>query len=231
MHKPAGGCLKKRWTKKKDQTYVLYQLTQQQLAHVLFPLGNLRKEEVRAIAAQHGLINAQKPDSQDICFVPDGDYAAFIRRDTGLDFPQGRFIDADGNTLGTHQGMIHYTVGQRKGLGVAFGKPMYVLAKNAQENTVTLGPDEALFRREMLVERVNFISIGALSAPLRVRAKTRYRHAAQPATLYPAEESCVKVIFDEPQRAITPGQAAVFYENDIVVGGGTITAEPGYSRG
>lgn len=139
--------------------------------------------------------NAHKPDSQDICFVPDGDYAAFIRQDTGLTFPQGRFIDADGNTLGTHQGMIHYTVGQRKGLGIAFGRPMYVLAKNAQENTVMLGPDEALFSREMLVERLNFISIEALSAPLHVRAKTRYRHAAQPATLYPAGENCIRVIF------------------------------------
>ena len=199
-------------------------LTQQQLAHVLFPLGALRKQEVRAIASRYGLINAHKPDSQDICFVPDGDYAAFIRQDTGLTFPQGRFIDADGNTLGTHQGMIHYTVGQRKGLGIAFGRPMYVLAKNAQENTVMLGPDEALFSREMLVERLNFISIEALSAPLHVRAKTRYRHAAQPATLYPAGENCIRVIFDEPQRAITPGQAAVFYEDDVVVGGGTIAA-------
>lgn len=216
--------LKKALDDKKDQTYVLYQLTQQQLAHVLFPLGSLRKQEVRAIASRYGLINAHKPDSQDICFVPDGDYAAFIRQDTGLTFPQGRFIDADGNTLGTHQGMIHYTVGQRKGLGIAFGRPMYVLAKNAQENTVTLGPDEALFSREMLVERLNFISIEALSAPLHVRAKTRYRHAAQPATLYPAGENCIRVIFDEPQRAITPGQAAVFYEDDVVVGGGTITA-------
>lgn len=121
--------LKKALDDKKDQTYVLYQLTQQQLAHVLFPLGALRKQEVRAIASRYGLINAHKPDSQDICFVPDGDYAAFIRQDTGLTFPQGRFIDADGNTLGTHQGMIHYTVGQRKGLGIAFGRPMYVLAK------------------------------------------------------------------------------------------------------
>ena len=176
------------------------------------------------IADQQNFYNADKPDSQDICFVPDGDYAAFIRQDTGLTFPQGRFIDADGNTLGTHQGMIHYTVGQRKGLGIAFGRPMYVLAKNAQENTVMLGPDEALFSREMLVERLNFISIEALSAPLHVRAKTRYRHAAQPATLYPAGENCIRVIFDEPQRAITPGQAAVFYEDDVVVGGGTIAA-------
>lgn len=217
--------LKKALDEKKDQTYVLYQLTQEQLAHVLFPLGSLRKDEVRAIARQHGLVNAQKPDSQDICFIPDGDYAAFIRRDTGIDSPQGRFIDTHGNTLGTHQGLIHYTVGQRKGLGVAFGKPMYVLAKNARDNTVTLGSNEALFRREMTVERVNFISIDALTGPMRVQAKTRYRHAAQPATIYPAGQNRVKAVFDEPQRAITPGQAAVFYDGELVVGGGTITAE------
>lgn len=217
--------LKKAADERKDQTYVLYQLTQEQLAHVLFPLGNLRKDEVRAIAMQHGLVNAQKPDSQDICFIPDGDYAAFIRHDTGIDSPQGRFIDAHGNTLGTHQGLIHYTVGQRKGLGVTFGKPMYVLAKNARDNTVTLGSNEALFRREMTVERVNFISIDTLTGPMRVQAKTRYRHAAQPATLYPVVQGRARVVFDEPQRAITPGQAAVFYDGELVVGGGMIVAD------
>lgn len=214
--------LKKAADEKKDQTYVLYQLTQKQLAHVLFPLGGLRKDEVRAIALRHGLVNAQKPDSQDICFIPDGDYAAFIRRDTGEPFAPGRFVDPQGKTLGMHQGLIHYTVGQRKGLGVTFGKPMYVLAKNARENTVTLGSDEELFAREMAVERVNLISIGQLSAPMRVQAKTRYRHAAQPAVLYPEAEGRVRVVFDEPQRAITPGQAAVFYDGELVVGGGTI---------
>ena len=216
--------LKKAADENKDQTYVLYQLTQKQLAHVLFPLGSLRKDEVRAIASRHGLINAQKPDSQDICFIPDGDYASFIQRNTGEPPVPGRFVDLQGNTLGVHQGLIHYTVGQRKGLGVTFGRPMYVLAKNARENTVTLGPDEALFAREMLVERVNLISVERLSAPMRVRAKTRYRHAAQPAVLYPAEGDRVRVVFDEPQRAITPGQAAVFYDGELVVGGGTIIA-------
>lgn len=214
--------LKKAADEKKDQTYVLYQLTQEQLAHVLFPLGGLCKEEVRAIAQQHGLVNAQKPDSQDICFIPDGDYASFIRRHTGEASAPGRFVDSEGNPLGEHQGLVHYTVGQRKGLGAAFGKPMYVLAKNARENSVTLGSNEELFAREMLADRVNLISIERLSAPMRVQAKTRYRHAAQPATLFPAAEGRVRVVFDEAQRAITPGQAAVFYDGELVVGGGTI---------
>lgn len=216
--------LKKAADEKKDQTYVLYQLTQEQLAHVLFPLGGLCKEEVRAIAQQHGLVNAQKPDSQDICFIPDGDYASFIRRHTGEPSAPGRFVDSGGNPLGEHQGLVHYTVGQRKGLGAAFGKPMYVLAKNARENSVTLGSNEELFAREMLADRVNLISIERLSAPMRVQAKTRYRHAAQPATLFPAAEGRVRVVFDEAQRAITPGQAAVFYDGELVVGGGTIVA-------
>lgn len=216
--------LKKAADEKKDQSYVLYQLRQEQLAHVLFPLGNLHKDEVRAIASRHGLLNAQKPDSQDICFIPDGNYAAFIRRDTGEPFATGRFVDLQGNTLGMHQGLIHYTVGQRKGLGTAFGRPMFVLAKNARENTVTLGSNEELFAREMKVDRVNLISIERLSGPMRVQAKTRYRHAAQPAVLYPAEQGGATVVFDEPQRAITPGQAAVFYDGALVVGGGTIVA-------
>lgn len=223
VQEPATGrwLLKKAADAQKDQSYVLYQLTQEQLAQVRFPLGGLSKAQARALAEHHGLLNAHRPDSQDICFIPDGDYAAFIQRATGELPSPGRFIDAAGHTLGTHRGLIHYTVGQRKGLGIALGKPAYVLAKDAEDNTVTLGEDSALFSREMLVSHVNLISIDKLTAPMRVQVKARYRHAAQPAIIYP-EGDCIRVVFDQPQRAITPGQAAVFYDGDVVVGGGTI---------
>lgn len=213
--------LKKAVDEQKDQSYVLYQLTQEQLAQVRFPLGGLSKAQARALAEQHGLLNAHRPDSQDICFIPDGDYAAFIQRATGEPPASGRFIDSVGNTLGTHRGLIHYTVGQRKGLGIALGRPVYVLAKNARDNTVTLGENSALFSREMTVDHINLISVASLSEPMRVQVKARYRHAAQPATIYP-EGNCIRVVFDQPQRAITPGQAAVFYDGEVVVGGGTI---------
>lgn len=207
---------------KKDQSYVLYSLTQEQLNHVLFPLGDKTKAEIRALAEQYGLINAKKPDSQDICFIPDGDYGLFLERYTGKKFPHGNYIDENGNVLGEHQGMIRYTIGQRKGLGVAFGEPRYVLDKNAEDNTVMLGEHEKLFSDTLYMRDVNLL-IPVFSAPIRADIKARYRHAAQPATVYPPDENgLVRVVFDEKQRAITPGQAAVMYDGDAVLGGGTI---------
>lgn len=206
----------------KDQSYVLYNLTQEQLKHIVLPLGCMDKEQVRKIAAAAGLVNSEKPDSQDICFVPDGDYAGFIKRYTGSAPEEGDFIDASGEILGCHKGLIHYTIGQRKGLGISFGKPMFVIGKNAEDNTVVLGEGEQLMRRSLTAAEVNFIAIDALTEPLRCKAKTRYTQKEQPCTLTPLKDGRVLVDFDEPQRAITKGQSVVFYEGDVVVGGGRI---------
>lgn len=213
--------LKKAADKQKDQTYVLYCLTQEQLSRTLFPLGKLTKTEVREIAAENGFVNAKKPDSQDICFVPDGDYASFIERHTGKTAAKGDFTDTDGKRLGEHNGIIRYTVGQRKGLGIALGKPRFVISKNAETDTVVLGDEEELFYKRVFVNRLNFIPFDNLEGEMRVTAKLRYRHAEQPAVIYPKDGGVI-VEFDEPQRAPSPGQAAVFYDGDIVVGGGTI---------
>ena len=207
----------------KDQTYFLYSLTQHQLAHTLFPLGGLTKEQVRAIAEEKGFINAKKKDSQDICFVPDGDYMAFMKEHTGKQYPAGNYVDLQGNILGQHKGAVAYTLGQRKGLGIALGQPMYVCDKDMQANTVTLGPDKALYHKALRANDWNWIAISQLAEPIRVKAKARSRMAEQSATVYPEENGFARVEFDEPQRAITPGQAVVLYDGDIVVGGGTIT--------
>lgn len=207
----------------KDQSYVLYSITQDQLAHIQFPLGDLPKEEVRRIAAEQGFINADKRDSQDICFVPDGDYVAFMERYTGKKYEPGDFLDLDGNVVGTHAGAVGYTIGQRKGLGLAMGAPVYVCSKDMEKNTVTVGPNEALFRKELLADDWNFFPFDTLTAPMRVQAKARYRQTEQPATVYPEGNGVCRVVFDEPQRALTAGQAVVLYDGDLVVGGGTIT--------
>ncbi len=209
----------------KDQSYVLYGLTQEQLAHTLFPVGELTKAETREIAARLGLINAAKPDSQDICFVPDGDYAAFIESFTGRSFPKGRFIDSQGNYLGEHSGIIRYTIGQRKGLGIALGKPAYVLSKDIAANTVTLGSNEELFSDTVFADDVNWLSVLNPGEPLRAQAKVRYNMKAQPCTVFPLSEAEIKVVFDSPQRAITPGQALVCYSGELLLCGGTITAK------
>lgn len=206
----------------KDQSYFLACLDQQQLAHALFPLGELTKEQVRSIAAEQHFINARKRDSQDICFIPDGDYMAFLRRYTGKDYPAGDFLDLSGKVVGKHSGTPAYTIGQRKGLGVALGQPVYVCSKNTRANTVTLGPDEALYETTLHAKDWNWIPFPALDAPIRVTAKIRYRHKEQPATVYPEENGIAKVVFDTPQRAITPGQTVVLYDGDLVVGSGTI---------
>ena len=206
----------------KDQSYVLYNLTQEQLAHIRLPLGALHKTEVRKIAQEHSFINAQKHDSQDICFVPDGDYARFMEQFTGKHYPAGDFLDRSGKVVGTHSGAVRYTLGQRKGLGLALGAPVYVCGKDMQANTVTVGPESELFDRIVYAEDVNWIAIPALTEPLRVTARTRYHQAEQQATVYPAENG-FRLEFDQPQRAPTPGQAAVLYQGDVVLGGGTIT--------
>jgi tRNA-specific 2-thiouridylase len=206
----------------KDQSYFLYGLTQDQLAHSCFPLGELTKAEVRQIAEEQGFINAKKGDSQDICFVPDGDYFAFLQEFTGKSYKNGDFLDLNGKVVGTHHGAVGYTLGQRKGLGLAMGAPVYVCGKDMEKNTVTVGPNEALFTAELTATDWNWIAIPALTEPLRCSAKARSRMTEQPATVYPLENGLAKVVFDEPQRAITPGQAVVLYNGDTVLGGGTI---------
>jgi len=206
----------------KDQSYVLYAMTQKQLAKTVFPLGELNKDEVREIAEAQGLVNAKKRDSQDICFAPKGDYAGFITRRTGSAPPQGNFTDKNGKILGRHRGVINYTIGQRKGLGISAPEPLFVT--DIKENTVVLGADSELFSKNLTANDINFIPFEELGGKLRVHAKIRYAHAPQPATLWQTDADSVRLEFDEPQRAITPGQAVVFYEGEIVLGGGTIAA-------
>ena len=215
--------LKKAADPAKDQSYVLYSLTQEQLAHVLFPLGGMEKADVRALAAENCFQNAQKPESQDICFVPDGDYAGFIQRFSDRTFPEGDVIDTAGNLLGRHRGLHHYTVGQRKGLGIAAEAPLYVRRIDAAGNRVVLARAAEMFDRECTVTEVNWIPSPLPAAPVRCRARIRYHHPEQPCTVIPLSADSVRVVFDEPVRAITPGQAAVFYDGDVVLGGGKIT--------
>ncbi len=210
--------------RQKDQTYFLACLDQEQLSHIQFPLGGLTKEEVRKIAEENGFINARKRDSQDICFVPDGDYAAFMERWTGKNYPAGNYLDLNGKVLGTHRGAVCYTIGQRKGLGIALGAPAYVCRKDMQNNTVTLGPNDALFSDTLTARDWNWIPFPVLTAPMRVTAKIRHSQHEQTAIVYPGENGKATVVFDQPQRAITPGQAVVLYDGDMVVGSGTISA-------
>lgn len=213
--------LKKALDETKDQTYVLYTLTQDQLAHTMFPLGDLTKRTVRNIAEKNGFINANKPDSQDICFVPDGDYASVIEKYTGRICMPGNFVDTEGNIMGRHKGIIHYTLGQRKGLGIAAGKPVYVCEIRPQTREVVLGNPEDLMSRDVYVSDFNWISGNAPGGMIRCTVKVRYRQSEQPAVLS-VEGDIVHIVFDQPQRAITPGQAAVVYDGDVVLGGGTI---------
>ncbi|MGF7059978.1 tRNA 2-thiouridine(34) synthase MnmA [Brassicibacter mesophilus] len=215
--------LRKSDAVEKDQTYALYNLTQEQLKHTLMPLGDFNnKDEVRSIARDLGLIVAEKPDSQEICFVQDDDYGKFIKENAGYDIKPGNFVDTKGNILGKHKGITNYTIGQRKGLGLAVGKPVYVVDIDVKTNKVIIGDAQDVFGTELIVDDVNFISINTLSNPMRVKAKIRYAAKETNATLFPVKEDMIKVIFDEPVRAITPGQAAVFYDGDVLVGGGTI---------
>ena len=214
--------LKKALDETKDQSYVLYSMTQEQLAHTMFPLGGMRKNEVRAMAEESGFVNADKADSQDICFVPNGDYASVIELQTGKRSPQGNFVDKHGNVLGRHKGVIYYTIGQRKGLGISSSQPLYVCDICPQSGNVVLGSNDDLFSREVNVSEFNWISGKVPGGEFRCKVKIRYRQPEQWATVIPMGGDTVHITFDEPQRAITPGQAAVLYDGDTVLGGGTI---------
>lgn len=208
--------------KRKDQTYVLYSLTQDRLAMLSLPVGELTKDQTREIAEERGFSNARKHDSQDICFIPGGDYASFIERATGKKYPPGDFVGPDGSVLGRHKGIIKYTIGQRKGLGLALAEPLYVCAKDVSSNKVILGRSDALFSRKFFVKDLNYIACEPPASDFRTRAKVRYSQNDAPCTVRPLSRGTAEVEFDEPQRAITCGQAAVFYDGDVVVGGGTI---------
>ncbi|MBD5112349.1 MAG: tRNA 2-thiouridine(34) synthase MnmA [Ruminococcaceae bacterium] len=218
--------LKKALNQAKDQSYVLYFLNQEQLARVRFPLGNFtNKEQVRAIAAENGLLTASKGESQDICFVPDGDYAGFISRFTGKDYPSGDFRDPRGNVLGQHRGVIRYTIGQRKGLGISYSEPLYVVSKSVSENAVTLSVERDLYSSELTARDFNWISLAEPpTEPISVSVRTRYHGVEAEAAAVANPDGTVTIRFTEPQRAISPGQAVVLYDGEIVVGGGTICA-------
>ena len=215
--------LKKAIDEKKDQSYVLYSLTQEQLAHTLFPLGGMTKPQIREMAEEQGLINARKHDSQDICFVPDGDYAGFIERYTGKSFEPGNFVDQEGHVLGQHKGIICYTIGQRKGLGIAFGYPVFVTEIRPETNEVVLGSDKDVYTNRLYANQLNFMALSDIEEPVRLKAKIRYSHAGSCCTVRRtgADEICCE--FEEPVRAVTPGQAVVLYDGDYVAGGGVIT--------
>lgn len=214
--------LKKAADKAKDQSYVLYALPQEILSAALFPLGSLTKAQARQIAAEHSLPGAHKPESQDICFVPDGDYAAFLARLPGSAAPPGDFLDTQGRVLGRHRGLPHYTIGQRKGIHISFGAPRYVTAIDAASNTVTLGEEADIFSDSLLACDMNLIALEKLTEPLQVSVKCRYKQPETEAIISPMPDDRVQVRFAHPQRALTPGQAVVFYDGDTVIGGGTI---------
>jgi tRNA-uridine 2-sulfurtransferase len=225
--------LKRPTDRSKDQTYFLFGLTQPQLARTLFPLGHMEKPAVRAMAEEHDLAVAHKPDSQEICFIPGGDYKAFLAaylddQDQAMPDTAGELVDTAGNTVGRHTGIHNFTVGQRKGvqqnLNAHAASPFYVLGIDATTHHVTVGSDEDLFVRKAKIDRLNWISIAALETPLRVEAKIRHRHEPAPATISPNDDGTITLTFDEPQRAVTPGQSAVFYQDDEVVGGGWISS-------
>ena len=222
-----GRCLlKKALHPEKDQSYVLWSLSQAQLERVCFPLGGLSKEEIRAIAEEQGLVSARRRDSQDICFVPDGDYAAFLCHHTGRTYSPGPFCDPEGRVLGVHEGIIHYTVGQRRGLKVSSNQGrLYVKELCPQENRVILSDNQALFHRGLTGKELNLIPTERLDRPIRVQARIRYRMTPQPAWLEQTGPDTCRVTFDQPQRAITPGQSVVFYDGPLVVGGAVILKE------
>jgi tRNA-specific 2-thiouridylase len=214
--------LKRSYDQTKDQTYALYSMTQFQLEHTLMPLGIYSKPQIRDIAKKIGLKVAEKPDSQEICFVTDGDYGRFIERREPDKVKQGFFVDTKGNVLGTHKGIAHYTIGQRKGLGLASPNPLYVIEIDAKRNIVVLGRSEEVFSNEMIVGDINLISQDMICNPEQCTVKIRYGAKETQATIYPMQDNNLKVSFGTPQRAVTPGQAAVFYQEDVVLGGGTI---------
>lgn len=214
--------LRRSATLEKDQTYALYNLTQEQLRRTLMPVGEYAKDEVRRIAEEIGLQVASKPDSQDICFVPDGDYASYIEENVRVRIPEGNFVTSDGTVLGRHKGITHYTVGQRKGLGLALGYPAFVLEIRPETNEVVIGTKEESMTFVLRADRLNFMSVEDLTEPLRVFTKIRYNHKGAWCTIEKTGTDEVTCTFEEPQRAVTPGQAVVFYDGEYVLGGGTI---------
>lgn len=214
--------LKRPADRSKDQTYVLYGLTQYQLSKTLFPIASYEKSEIRRIAENSELVNSRKPDSQDICFVPDGDYASFITENTDAQIKEGDFLDTNGEIIGRHKGVINYTVGQRRGIGISIGRPAYVTDKNAIDNTVTIGDEKDLYKSEIIAYDINLISMDSITDGMSVTAKVRYSKNEQPAILTTLDNGNILVKFEKPQRAPAKGQAVVFYDNDIVIGGGTI---------
>ncbi|MCD7736523.1 MAG: tRNA 2-thiouridine(34) synthase MnmA [Lachnospiraceae bacterium] len=209
-------------TAAKDQTYALYNLTQEQLARTLMPVGEYEKPQIRRIAEQIGLPVAHKPDSQEICFVPDRDYAGFIEKNSGRTIPTGNFVTADGQVLGTHKGITHYTIGQRKGLNLSMGHPVFVTEIRPETNEVVIGEAQEVFTDRLTCNHLNFMSVRDIPDEMRVTAKIRYNHAGAPAIVRRVSEDVAEVVFDAPVRAVTPGQAVVFYDGDYVAGGGTI---------
>ena len=209
-------------TAAKDQTYALYNLTQDQLSKTLMPVGEYTKDQIRAMADEIGLLVAHKPDSQDICFVSDGDYASYIEENSDAKITPGNFVLSDGTVVGKHKGIIHYTVGQRKGLGIAFGEPRYVIRLDVPKNQVVLGTLDELMTKEVLFDDINYMSVSDINEPVKVTGKVRYSAKDVPCTLYPAKDGVMKAVFEEPVRAATPGQAAVFYKDGCIVCGGSI---------
>lgn len=214
--------LKKSAAVRKDQTYALYNLTQEQLSRTLMPVGEYEKDEIRQMAEKIGLLVANKPDSQEICFIPDHDYASYIEKETGKTFPAGNFVDLNGRILGKHRGIIHYTIGQRKGLGLSLGAPVFVVDIRPETNEVVIGTNEDTFHDRLLAHKVNLMSIPELEGELKVTAKIRYSHQGAPCKIKMVEKDIAACQFEEPVRAITPGQAVVFYDGDIVLGGAVI---------
>lgn len=214
--------LKQSKTLAKDQTYALYNLTQYQLEHTLMPLGEYTKDEIRKIAADIGLAVASKPDSQEICFIPDDNYPKYIEEQTGKKSKPGKFINKEGKVLGQHKGIIHYTIGQRKGLGISYGKPLFVSKINPEDNTVVLGDNEDIFNNTLYANQINLMPFDKIEGKLECSAKIRYSHRPSKCTVEMVDNDVMKCVFEEPQRAITPGQAIVLYDGEVVIGGGTI---------
>jgi len=207
---------------KKDQTYMLYNLTQYQLAHTLMPCGEYRKDRIREIAKEIGLLVHNKKDSEEICFIPDNDHGSFIKKYMREKVREGNFVDKNGKVLGRHKGIAYYTIGQRKGLGIALGVPVFVTDIIPWKNEVVLGSEEDIFRTELIASDVNLIPFDVLEKPMEVKAKIRYAAKPSPAVIYPEPDNKVRVVFSEKQRAITKGQSVVFYDGSILVGGGVI---------
>ena len=224
LHKFPNGryTIRRSGAARKDQTYALYNLTQQQLQHTLFPIGEYEKSRIREIAEEAGLQVAHKPDSQEICFVPDGDYASFIERETGVTEPTGNFVSPDGKILGQHKGISHYTVGQRKGLGIAFGEPVFVTEIRSETNEVVLGTGKDVFTSQLIADTLNCMAVDHFEKGQQVIAKIRYNHEGAPAVITEVGEDRMMLTFDKPVRAVTPGQAVVLYDGENVLGGGTI---------